>query len=475
MATKTTTHSQTYGLSLVKTAPPHLPEDIVRQVISLLPTNSAFRMSFLSKQFEDVSSFLPVLDLDEGDDEANLNEPIQDVKFTNIFERYLKFREKNCKPLNKFRLRMAMDTIRKDIVQKLLRSFAAANSINDELDLSLRSEPRGYCINLALLNLNSLTTLSLEYVRIKGLHTCSLPSLKTMSLKSIHWSAPSMFSALLSKCPSIQYLSLTSCGLWGSINVSSSKLTVVGLHECENLKYMNIDAKHLPDFGLYGCTDFVMAIMDAPNLDRCNGQELGGMNGRFILSDFQWSRGFRKNDPPRPLDKLRLRMEMNPVREAIMSFAAERSIKELDLSLKTAPLKGSNYSLSLKRFNVYRHSFVVSSSTVKSLEIRDCVIGYAEVRRSKNLESFTWVSSSPELRHAALLKGQSLKYINLKGIMQRSCGGHNVYSKSKIFQFQWFDTQQWGEKDCSDVSSFWCVATCKEFRLEPAEVDFSNG
>ncbi|XP_004296070.1 PREDICTED: putative F-box/LRR-repeat protein At3g58880 [Fragaria vesca subsp. vesca] len=323
MATKTTIHSQTYGLSLVKTAPPHLPEDIVRQVISLLPTNSAFRMSFLSKQFEDVSSFLPVLDLDEGDDEANLNEPIQDVKFTNILERYLKFREKNCKPLNKFRLRMAMDTVRKDIVQKLLRSFAAANSINDELDLSLRSEPRGYCINLALLNLNSLTTLSLEYVRIKGLHTCSLPSLKTMSLKSIHWSAPSMFSALLSKCPSIQYLSLTSCGLWGSINVSSSsvktleirdcdfqridvhgsnlkyftlvseypELTVVGLHECENLKYMNIDAKHLPDFGLYGCTDFVMAIMDAPNLDRCNGQELGGMNGRFILSDFQWSRG----------------------------------------------------------------------------------------------------------------------------------------------------------------------------------------
>lgn len=66
---------------------------------------------------------------------------------------------------------------------------------------------------------------------------------------------------------------------------------------------------------------------------------------------------FRKNDPPRPLDKLRLRMEMNPVREAIVekwsSFAAERNIKELDLSLKTAPLKGSNYSLSLKRFNVY--------------------------------------------------------------------------------------------------------------------------
>lgn len=96
----------------------------------------------------------------------------------------------------------------------------------------------------------------------------------------------------------------------------------------------------------------------------------------------------------------------------------------------------------------FRAFLVVSSSTVKSLEIRDCVIGYAEVRRSKNLESFTWVSSSPELRHAALLKGQSLKYINihaeyLKGIMQRSCGGHNVYSKSKIFQFQclvWYPT-----------------------------------
>ncbi|XP_062014732.1 F-box/FBD/LRR-repeat protein At2g26030-like [Rosa rugosa] len=327
------------SMAVVMRIRPHLPDDIIRQILSHLPTKSAIRMSILSKQFEGAWCSLPVIDLDEGKPQANLD---RGIHFTNILKRYLKFRTENKDrlhpPLDKFRLRMAvMYPDREDILEKLLTSFAQERSVK-ELDLScliftnIALEKRPQSSLQILVNINSLTSLSLESVGIENDVTRSgdivlLPSLKTVSLESIHLQSSFKFlSHLISRCPAIEYLTLTSCteffwfGRSESITIARSRtlkhleirdcsFSIFHVSDCEvlesvtlvsksprvilalyggrNLKYINICSEKATDIGR--CKDSVEATMDTPNLQlfRFNGFDaMKCMNGRHLLSNF---------------------------------------------------------------------------------------------------------------------------------------------------------------------------------------------
>ena len=152
---------------------PELSHDVIRQILPHIPTKTAFGISLLSKsnQFEGAWCSGREIDLDEGKPKANLDASIH---FTNVLKRYLKFRtderiskdhHSDQSSLHKFRVRMAMDDpVREDILEELLNGFSKERSLR-VLDLSCLSKPRRLLFK-TLLNMNSLTSLSLESVPI---------------------------------------------------------------------------------------------------------------------------------------------------------------------------------------------------------------------------------------------------------------------------------------------------------------------
>ncbi|KAM2014181.1 hypothetical protein ACFX1T_025798 [Malus domestica] len=216
----------------------HLPDLVTHNIIQILPTKAAVRMSFLSKQWEGVWCSSSVLDFDEGDYEESIdcrdNQGDKHRKFINILLRYLRScgndKQKKLKLL-KLRLHMKGYLFREDpsIVDKLLTCSLDRNV--KELDISLRLDrlfqrdwhenENYYCLSrTTFLDATSITTLNLAYVRIKDIRSANsgrpidhisrlLPSLKTMSLNNVRFDRHALRS-LIWECPCIEYLSLTS-------------------------------------------------------------------------------------------------------------------------------------------------------------------------------------------------------------------------------------------------------------------------
>lgn len=224
----------------VGTVRPHLPDSVVHQILQFLPTKSAVRMSILAKQWEGVWSSFPGLDFEEDDeqlDDRNL-EKLGHSRFISFLEKCLEdFRVKNEKVLEKPSLRVRRYSPRDDtdIVDRFL-NFAFDRSVKG-LDISLRSECGVERYRLApqtFLNAKSIAALNLEHVTLYyqfGRQSPSNPFLKTLSLKSVHISKECLLSYIITACPSIEYLSLTSCYI-GSIRVSSSILKSLEVMHC---------------------------------------------------------------------------------------------------------------------------------------------------------------------------------------------------------------------------------------------------
>ncbi|KAM1497931.1 uncharacterized protein LOC126606186 [Malus sylvestris] len=178
-----------------------------------------------------------------------------------------------------------------------------------------------------LANANFLTSLSLEYVRLGDIINRSydvswdngdpfealqgeslFPCLKTVSLKDVIFQKQSSVFWLISACPSIKSLSLTSCSFsaatsvlnWVVVVSSSSLKTLqlmhckarrvqvvkainlesvtfisdISIHEillmdkCHKLKYINISTQHLKVLRLSGIGQLILkSTIDTPNLD----------------------------------------------------------------------------------------------------------------------------------------------------------------------------------------------------------------
>ncbi|KAK9937186.1 hypothetical protein M0R45_013995 [Rubus argutus] len=308
---------ETKAVSDVNTIRPCLPDLVIHRILTLLPTKAAVRMSFLSKQWEGVWSLSPILDFDESgkidDDDFDFDKLVQHTNFISILQRYLEFRErdKQTQILDRFRLCMTSYLYGdSSIVDKWL-SFACEKSVKD-VDLSLRITKLHtrlefyYCLSrMSLFNAKSITTLKLEYVRIKvDLDSSAeplLPCLKNMSLKSVHFDPEALF-CLIWECPSIEYLSLTTCSFEDStFRVASSNLKSLEITLCDdahfitvyeavnleyfifsselwvehitlyksfNLKYISIHAQDLRNLSLQGCHHSAKAKIHTPGLIR---------------------------------------------------------------------------------------------------------------------------------------------------------------------------------------------------------------
>ncbi|KAL6270408.1 hypothetical protein ACE6H2_027319 [Prunus campanulata] len=250
----------------------YLPGLIIYHILQLLPTKLAAQACFVSKQWAEAWSSIPVFDFKEGNHDG------------------------------KFRLQMRYQGDAK-VLDAWLRS-AVERSVK-ELDISLGNVPtvKPYCLPQTLFDAKLLTTLSLEGVRIEDNadQPISLPSLKSMSFKMVDFEGMAL-SNLISGCPWIKHLSLNLCdlGSWtwklkiSSLSLKSFEifdcysrhieveaknlesfkfdsdfelLESMALFDCTNLKCVNIFSQHLQHLVLYAlCQNSVEAIINTPNL-----------------------------------------------------------------------------------------------------------------------------------------------------------------------------------------------------------------
>ncbi|CAL2279085.1 unnamed protein product [Prunus armeniaca] len=225
----------------------YLPGLIIYHILQLLPTKLAAQASFVSKQWAEAWSLIPVFEFKEGD------------------------------PYNhdgKFRLRMRYQGDAK-VLDAWLRS-AVERSVK-ELDISLRNVPtvKPYCLPQTLFDAKLLTTLSLEDVRIEDNadQPISLPSLKSMSFKMVDFEGMAL-SNLISGCPWIEHLSLNLCdlGSWTSkLKISSSSLKSFEIFDCYS-RHIEIEAKNLESFKFDSDFELLesMALFDCTNLKCIN-------------------------------------------------------------------------------------------------------------------------------------------------------------------------------------------------------------
>ncbi|KAK9939021.1 hypothetical protein M0R45_015730 [Rubus argutus] len=175
---------------------------------------------------------------------------------------------------------------------------------------------------------------------------------------------------------------------------------------------------------------------------------------------------FREKDKTtQVLDKFRLRMTRYLDRDSgivnkWLSFACERSVKEVDLSLEIAwnkqlefyyclsPISLLNANsalsvliwecpsiefLSLNTCSFEDSAFRVSSSNLKSLEITHCDARYIRVDKAVNLEYFTF-SSEFWVQNMTLNASFNLKYISIhaRGLRNLSLQGCHHSAKANI-------------------------------------------
>ncbi|KAM1108158.1 hypothetical protein ACFX2B_004780 [Malus domestica] len=295
MEDKTQEYQEQYA-AMVKSTP-ELPDLVICQILQLLSTRYAIRASILSKQWERVWSLIPLLDFDE--EEQHGDHVFQHDKFEYFVTNCLRRHEKDHKQeyLDKFRLRTRYYGYENLINQCL--SFAIWKNVK-QLDLSLYtthnlSYPL-YNLPHTVLNAKSLTSLNLESVAISwgwGFQHVRLPSLKSMSLKEVLVDEFA-FVKLILGCPSIENLSIDSCGGLSRVDVSSSSLksleVIRGFTEYElTVKAANLESFRLGDsvHHVSGNDDFNErrgTIIETPKLRSCE----------FIG---YWQTGFSLNAP----------------------------------------------------------------------------------------------------------------------------------------------------------------------------------
>ncbi|KAL6270406.1 hypothetical protein ACE6H2_027317 [Prunus campanulata] len=330
---------------------PHIPVLVIHHVLQFLPTKQAIRMSSLCKQWAGLWSSVPVLDFEEEEDEPH-------AKFINFVDRCLEIHEK-YEHLDKFRLRMMFRSFEDEYKFNKWLCFAVERRVK-ELDISSSYIPPfldGALLS-ALLNAKSITRLNLENVTIANRgEPISLPSLKTLSLKTVRFEASSVLSSMISGCPCIQYLSLIFLLDAKSHYIDMSMQTL-------------LDAKSLTSLNL----EFVIITADI-----CSDPPIGHLPCLKTVS------------------LTTVDMDYGTFTQLISSSP---SLEHLSVSI---------------RFPHYIPPYILPSSSLKSFEVTIFNSDVVQFSGAKSLESCTLVLESPKQIKLIRLDGcKNLKHLSIR-------------------------------------------------------------
>ncbi|KAL6143779.1 hypothetical protein ACLB2K_054474 [Fragaria x ananassa] len=275
-----------------------LPSNVIDQILSLISTKRAVRAGLLSKEWGHLWSSVPVLDFDE-DEDGKPGDKLQRRKFINFIRRCLKRRRKDKSNIDKFRLHMRYYGSLTSVNQWL--SLAAERNVK-ELEISFireknpgtRSHRPFYLPQTILNNAKSLTTLKLESVTVKdSIDAVSLPSLKTMSLELVQFRSSLSLMQLISGCPSLERVLITSCTGLSDLKILSSSLKSLEVVNCY-VQGIKVEAGNLESLKFYGnfCSRYMFHTFDIFTCQRVRSIEF-----RAIFLTDAWCKGFNLSFP----------------------------------------------------------------------------------------------------------------------------------------------------------------------------------
>ncbi|XAR67473.1 hypothetical protein NMG60_11002245 [Bertholletia excelsa] len=222
----------------------NLPDSILHQILSFLPTKDAVATCILSTRWKFQWASVSNIDFDDSllySNEVNGRFPLETTCFMNFVERVLLLRDGS--DMQKFRLscRVCFNASR-------IHAWvsAAIKHKVQELDLCLFVE-KPFALPRCVFDSESLTTVKIEMNCILELPACiSLPRLKTLHLALVTFLDDDSTQKLLSSCPVLQDLTILDCE-W--MNLKRIMISI------PTLKTLTID--DLPYFGsadeLNGC------------------------------------------------------------------------------------------------------------------------------------------------------------------------------------------------------------------------------
>ncbi|KAI9124162.1 hypothetical protein K1719_005462 [Acacia pycnantha] len=206
-----------------------LPDNVLSNIVSLLPMKDAVRTSILSKRWEFMWTTIPELSF------------IQETEDTTIFMNFIKraLSLRGSSKITEFQLKGKMDA--SCSVQPLFPSVAQCNV--EVFRLHLDHIKEALSLPISLLNSATLTDI---HIRMKGQKLMLpfliyLPSLKLMNLWGI--TIPNQYSAqnLFSGCPVLENLQIVDCSWLNvkAVKVLSSKLQKLRIREARGRRQQN--------------------------------------------------------------------------------------------------------------------------------------------------------------------------------------------------------------------------------------------
>ena len=206
----------------------NLPEDILRHILSFLPTRDAVRTSVLSKVWEYLWASTPNLDFDM----YSLAKRKRKRKlFMNFVERVLYLRDSSV--LQRF-------TLCYDVLQDASRvnswiSVAVRHNVQ-VLSIKLRNFEDGFSLPYVLFTCKALKSLHLCMPCILNLPTTIwFSNLKILTIKNVTFSDECLTQQFFSGLPVLEKLQLEDCS-WGSLKVvriSATNLRFLSVQEFE--------------------------------------------------------------------------------------------------------------------------------------------------------------------------------------------------------------------------------------------------
>lgn len=175
-----------------------LPDPLLCQILSDLPTKNAVTTSVLSKRWRNLWFFIPVLDLDIDDFPDY-------TTFTSFVSRFLDFSQESC--LHSLNLAFKRQD---DEDPSLLASWIETAVLRkiQHLEVDCRMSFMSETTPLSLYLCETLVSLRLYLVALPSFESLSLPNLKVMHMEENLYADDEILEKLVSSCPVLESLTV---------------------------------------------------------------------------------------------------------------------------------------------------------------------------------------------------------------------------------------------------------------------------
>lgn len=178
-----------------------LPDPLLCQILSDLPTKTAVTTSVLSNRWTHLWLLIPILDL-------NIDDFPDYTTFSSFVSRFLDFSKESC--LHKLKLAFKRQDDDDDDSSFSLTSWIETAVLRkiQHLEVDCRLSFMCEMMPLSLYLCETLVTLRLHYVALRSFESLSLPNLKVMHLEENLYDTDEVLENLISSCPVLESLTV---------------------------------------------------------------------------------------------------------------------------------------------------------------------------------------------------------------------------------------------------------------------------